>query len=224
MRIQITTNKRVVFWMLDTLLALWTSKPKKYPYNRRDAVIPQTLIPHQIRKNPFVLACFYFYVCIYMRGGIESFQAFFAMIRMWFDHPMLFIPQMAARLEPEAIQAILKVYVGWDSKQASIHWVENSRRLVKHYPCKNSMTSPSCTTYSLPSVRMRPSSRALARLPASISFCQLMASARITSARINLSLKSLCMAAPASGAVLPCLMVHARVSSSPVVKKLIRPK
>ncbi len=31
------------------------------------------------------------------------------------------------------------------------------------------------------------------------------------------------MAAPASGAVLPFLIVHARVSSSPVVKKVIRP-
>ena len=49
----------------------------------------------------------------------------------------------------------------------------------------NSITSPSFTTYSLPSVRTQPFSRALAYEPASISL-----SYATTSARINFSLKS----------------------------------
>jgi hypothetical protein len=127
----VTTNKKVVFALLDTLVERWQAK--KFPYNRKDATIPQTLIPEEIRKDQFLLACFYFYACIYMRGGIESGQAFRALIRMWRDDPHLFEPAHAQWYKPEAVATVLKKYVGWDSKNAGINWVENSRRLMQYW-------------------------------------------------------------------------------------------
>ena len=81
----------------------------------------------------------------------------------------------------------------------------------------NSTTSPSFTTYSLPSVLRSPFSRADAYDPAESKSSQ-----NITSARMNLSWKSVWIAAPACGAVESFFIVHPRVSSSPVVKKVIK--
>jgi hypothetical protein len=130
---QVTVDKKIVFRLIDTLLARWTAEPKKYPYNRPDAIIPQYLIPGEIRARKETLACFYFYICIYMRGGIESAQAFNAMIRMWREHPTMFDPIHAQWSTPAELQPILKKYVGWDSHAASVNWVENSRRLMRHW-------------------------------------------------------------------------------------------
>lgn len=128
---EVIVHRDKVFWLLDVLLARWKSKPKQYPYNRPDAVIPQRIIPRELRANKETLACWYFYACIYMRGGIESLQAFNALIRMWRDLPHLFDPAHAALMQPRDIQQVLKKYIGWDSEAASINWVFNSRWLMQ---------------------------------------------------------------------------------------------
>jgi len=129
---RVTVDRSAVSYLLDTILPLW--RAKEYPYNRKDAIIPQTLIPSELRAAKQTLACFYFYVCIYMRGGIESKQAFNAFIAIWRAHPGLFDPQEAAEMEPEAIREILISFgLGWDSKNASLNWVENSKRLVRNW-------------------------------------------------------------------------------------------
>jgi hypothetical protein len=64
-----------------------------------------------------------------MRGGIESSQAFLALIRMWRAHPNLFDPLLARWYSMEYVQGILKDYIGWDSETAAYNWVTNSRRL-----------------------------------------------------------------------------------------------
>ncbi len=125
---EITVHHERVFALLDVLLPRW--KEKRYPYNRPDAIIPQTIIPAELRKKKKELAWFYFYICIYMRGGIESLQAFRALLRMRTAHPHLFDPLHAQWWPVEEVQLILKTFIGWDSKAASINWVENSRRLV----------------------------------------------------------------------------------------------
>ncbi len=89
---QVTVHRKRVFDLLDVLLARWTATPKKYPYNRPDAVIPQTIIPAKLRANKFALVCFYTFVCIHMKGRIESLQAFKAYIRMWELRPPLIRP------------------------------------------------------------------------------------------------------------------------------------
>jgi len=130
---EVIVHHHKVFKLIDTLLERWNASPKRYPYNRPDAIIPQNVIPDSIRKDTFALACFYFYVCIYMRGGIESLQAFNAMLKMREKHPLMFDPYHASLMTQEEVQAILKEFVGWDSKNASINWVENSKRLMRNW-------------------------------------------------------------------------------------------
>lgn len=128
---EFVVHNRIIFPLLDTIVGLW--REKAYPYNRPDAIIPQTIIPQDLRSDRFTLACFYFYACIYMRGGIESLQAFNALIRMWRTYPDLFDPGKAAFMSHDIVQPILKKHIGWDSKEAARNWIENSQRLLKHW-------------------------------------------------------------------------------------------
>jgi hypothetical protein len=130
---KVVVHQEKVFELLDALLARWKSNPKQYPYNNPDAIIPQTIIPQGLRADKVTLSRFYFYVCIYMRGGIESLQAFKAMIRIWEEHPTMLDPYFAQWTPPSQMQALLKKYVGWDSKAASINWIDNSRRLMQSW-------------------------------------------------------------------------------------------
>lgn len=124
----VSIDQATVTATLDVLLGLW--QRKEYPYTLPDAVIPQTILPEHLRKNPVVLARFYFYACIYMRGGIQSLQAFRALTRLYEDRPELFDPAIAEQLLPGYVESILAKYVGWDARNAAINWVENSRRLM----------------------------------------------------------------------------------------------
>jgi len=130
---RVKVNRNAVVELLDVLLARWRTTPRQYPFNRKDAILPQTTLPANLRENKRVLACFYFYACVYMRGGIESLQAFAALVRIWKKYPHLFEPAYAAMLPPDYVQSILKEYIGWDSRAASRYWVENSRRLMQHW-------------------------------------------------------------------------------------------
>ena len=119
------------YYLFDTLVE--RQREKKFPYDMRDAFIPQKVIPSQMRSDTFVLACFYFYVCLYMRGGIKSLQAFAAMLRMYHDHPKLFDPAYAQYLQPAELQLVIAKYVGWDAKAVAGFWIENSKRLVRKW-------------------------------------------------------------------------------------------
>ena len=83
---------------------------------------------------------------------------------------------------------------------------------------KNSTTSPSCMTYSLPSERTRPFS-----LQAAIEPCSTSVSYGTTAARMKPRSKSLWILPAACGALVPFVIVHARTSLGPAVRKLIRP-
>jgi hypothetical protein len=144
----VVVHQERVSELLDVLLARWRSIPKHYPFDRKDAVVPQSIIPKEMRQNQFTLACFYFYACIYMRGGIESLQAFSALIKMWRKYPDLFDPMHAAWLQPRDIQPILKEFIGWDSKAASKNWIENSRRLRNNW-----QSNPLCVIKGLSSYK-----------------------------------------------------------------------
>lgn len=127
----VTYDTRKAFRLMDVLLERY--RAKKYPFNRADAIYPQQMITQKVRGDKYSLACFYFYACIYMRGGIESAQVFRAFLKMHNDTPLLFEPFSAARMTEEEVSAVLKKYVGWDSREARKDWVENSRRLVKNW-------------------------------------------------------------------------------------------
>lgn len=123
----ILIDHRAANQLFDTLVALW--KKKEFPFTLSRAVIPQTIIPQSLRGDKKLLANFYFYTCIYMRGGIESIQAFKALLEVYKAEPELFDPVYAGWRSPKDVEAILRKYIGWDSKQAALTWIENSRRL-----------------------------------------------------------------------------------------------
>lgn len=129
---KIIADQKAVFAVLDELLSRWTATPKQFPYNQPKAQIPQTMIPDALRRgDTYTLSCFYFYACIYMRGGIESSQAFRALLRMLKDYPSLFDPLHAQWFTEEYVRDILRAYIGWDSEVAARAWLENSRRLCQ---------------------------------------------------------------------------------------------
>lgn len=130
---KITIDEKVVFAVLDEIVGRWTATPKRFPYNLPRATVPQRLIPETLRRDKRALALFYFFVCIYMRGGIESAQAFRALLRIRGEHPELFDPLIAQALPKEEVQAVLKEFIGWDSESASISWVENSGLLMRYW-------------------------------------------------------------------------------------------
>ena len=127
----VAVDRSAVFGLLDRILPLW--QKKAFPYDQKQAIIPQTLIPEGIAGNKRLLANFYFYCCIYMRGGIESIQAFRQLISLWEDYPYLFDPKQAQLEKPKRLQTILRSYIGWDSKNAAKFWIENSQRLCEHW-------------------------------------------------------------------------------------------
>ncbi len=128
---QVRIDRKILFGLLDELVA--RRRTDRFPFTKPDAIIPQKVIPEELRRDKKTLACFYFYVCIYMRGGIESLQVFNALIRMWREHPLMFSPFHAQWVRRAEVQTLLKQYIGWDSKEASRNWGENSRQLVAHW-------------------------------------------------------------------------------------------
>jgi hypothetical protein len=131
---EISVDQKMVFELLDVLLERWRANPRRFPFDKPEAVLPQAVdIPEEVRRDKAALARFYFYACIYMRGGIESGQAFRALVQMWRAHRDLFDPLHAQWMGIPDVQEILKGFVGWDSLSAATSWVENSGRLMRHW-------------------------------------------------------------------------------------------
>lgn len=150
---KVTVHPERAFALLDALVARW--KKRQFPFNKSDAVIPQTIIPSTLRAHKKDLGLFYFYLCIYMRGGIESLQAFQALLRMRENHPMLFDPLHAQWESEHYVQQVLKEYIGWDARNASRIWVENSRRLVSAWNGNPLLLYKGVTTYDEATRRIR---------------------------------------------------------------------
>jgi len=102
-----------------------------FPYENKEEFLPQNLVPESIKNDMETHVRFYFFVCIYMRGGIKSSQAFSALIRLHTDYPDFFVPAKVGELEHRDVQEVLKKYIGWDSKNAATYWLENAKRLVR---------------------------------------------------------------------------------------------
>lgn len=114
--------------VVDRLLAL--KRGNIYPFNRTDAVVPQTLVPDELRRDKEALALFYFFICTHMRGGITSATVFRQYLRMKAAFPWMFQPKEVIKREPEEIPRVIKGFVGWDSKAAGTFWWHNSRLLA----------------------------------------------------------------------------------------------
>ena len=133
MSYEVVVRDDVGFAVFDTIIKRWQAEPKQFPYDQKGAVIPQNEIPAWLRNDKERLFNFYCYICLYMRGGIESLQAFKAMLRLISDKPELFDPVYAQHLTEAELQPIIAAYVGWDSKAVARFWIENSKRLVRNW-------------------------------------------------------------------------------------------
>lgn len=128
---EITVDRPKAGRIIGALVERW--RTKRFPYEKGLDLLPQTFIPERIRKDLRALSNFYFFVCIYMRGGIESSMVFRIFAQMWEQHPELFDPARASRMTAEDIREILKGFIGWDSEVASVYWRENAERLHRHW-------------------------------------------------------------------------------------------
>jgi|GEM_PF-6890201 len=108
MSYKVIANDVNAFEAFDIILERWQATPKKFPYDQPGALIPQQLIPNTLRKDTETLYNFYFFICLYMRGGIESVQAFRAMIKLWQNNPEVFDPFYAQHLTQSELQPLIK--------------------------------------------------------------------------------------------------------------------
>lgn len=89
----VTISQERLTWFIDELLARWRSTPKGYPFNRPDAIVPQRLVPSELRKNSRELANFYVAINCHMKGRIASAQAFRGHIALWQKYPWFYEPR-----------------------------------------------------------------------------------------------------------------------------------
>lgn len=128
---QVILDRQKAAELVDTLIEL--RRKNQFPYDSLRATLPQNMIPEEIRKDTELLARFYFFVCLYMRGGIESHTAFKQLIRVWREHPELFDAKEVSQTPERRIYSILKRFVGWDAKNASIFWKRNAALLATNW-------------------------------------------------------------------------------------------
>ena len=103
-----------------------------YPYNNR-AALPQSFIPVEITQDPLVHSRFLFGTCHYMRGTIKSDYAVKMLIELFGIVPQLFNPFEASRMEFATVRGHLHDMIAYQSEQISASWIENSRRMVRHW-------------------------------------------------------------------------------------------
>ncbi|OGG55216.1 hypothetical protein A3D62_01875 [Candidatus Kaiserbacteria bacterium RIFCSPHIGHO2_02_FULL_49_11] len=128
---EVFANKRRFFQIVDALME--RKRLKLYPFNTKQAYVPQLLILPEIRRDTVLLACYYFCICIYMRGGVESHTVFKQFNKMWQKHPEMFLPEKVAGLSHEYIHAVLKRFIGWDAVAAARFWKANMTALYRNW-------------------------------------------------------------------------------------------
>ncbi len=124
---RVTVNRDRGVAVVSTLVSLW--REKSYPFDR--AILPQELIPKEIRKDRYTLSVFYFYACLLMRGGIESETAFRQLFKIHSLFPHLFIPEQAQLMDLDDLTEIVGTHIGWDKRAVATFWIENSKRLTR---------------------------------------------------------------------------------------------
>ncbi len=126
-KFEVDTQKgRIVFGRL-----LEAFRKGDYPFH--NYVLPQDLIPTEVRENAIVCSCILFYSCHYMRGTIKSDHAMKRMVALYRQRPDFFDPSKAAQLAQEEVHRVLRSILPYKAEEISRFWIENSRRLVTHW-------------------------------------------------------------------------------------------
>ena len=112
---------------------LWRLRNGIFPFTPDKTVVPQMFIPERLRRDTRKLMLFYFFVCVYMRGSIQSITVFKQLIKMWEDFPELFEPACIVLMPEDILRAIITLYVGWDKENSPRIWKENAHQLLEEW-------------------------------------------------------------------------------------------
>lgn len=145
---QVTTDYEALEWLLgEVLLPRWRSTPKGYPFNRPDAIIPQTMVPDWLRKDVQLLSNWYTWVDEHMKGRVDSLEAFRGHLRIVAKYPWFYHAREVIYRRPAELIAVLedcistdKVNVARDIKVNAVHlhtywdgWASNMLRGIHSY-------------------------------------------------------------------------------------------
>ncbi len=145
---EVITNYEQLEWLLDVvLLPRWRSTPKGYPFNRPNAIIPQTLIPDWLRRDKKLLSNWYLGVNEHMKGRVDSIDAFRGHLRIVQKYPWFYnAREIMCRKHSEIIEALEdcistdKVNVARDIKINALHlntywdgWASNLLSGISNY-------------------------------------------------------------------------------------------
>lgn len=119
--------------LLDLLLWLQNGM---YPFGK----LKKATLPHQDENLPRTMprggrehALFLFFVCLWMKGPIQSDTAVRQLGKLYDDHPDFFEPGIAKDLDAEYLSAILLTYGLTMRKWNSVYWIRNSYILFEKW-------------------------------------------------------------------------------------------
>lgn len=122
---KITVDYDRAWRVFDTLVR--ALRAKRYPYNI--SVLPQDLLPEEMRMDKMLHARFLFYVCHFMRGAIDSVHVIRQLSALWYESPWMFEPGLVVARDVADVKAQLARAVDYHLDEIASFWWENSRRL-----------------------------------------------------------------------------------------------
>lgn len=153
---QARTDKKALFWLIDELLVRWRATPRRYPFNRPDAIIPQTIIPDELRKDQEALAVWYIAVCNQMKGRVASMEAFRGNLRILSKYPWFFNPrEVLKNYGPRDLEQVYKEFLPIDKETNARGLLWNYRLLDVHYDGSAIKLIKSLTSYDEAERRLR---------------------------------------------------------------------
>ncbi|HRH32599.1 MAG TPA: hypothetical protein PK720_00385 [bacterium] len=128
----IKINKKRAYSTYDMLLYLYDNK--KHPFE--NPVVPQAPenLPHTLIYGSRQHALYLFYICLYMRGRINSFQAFTGFKKLYLSHPQIFEPHIVNANPAEYYNIILNALrstgnLAVNAANNATFWIKNSKEL-----------------------------------------------------------------------------------------------
>ena len=105
---------------------------KELPFFEVGAGLPQDYAPQSLVKEPAALARYYFFLCLYMRGGIDSVTAAERLTRAYNEHPWLFDERVLLH-SVEEVQTILASYIALFKNRIGGFWMHNATVLWRYW-------------------------------------------------------------------------------------------
>lgn len=113
-------------------LMLAQYQARQHPFLSLQTDRPQHHVPASLSEDPLQLARFLFYLCLYMRGGIDSVHAAKQLSLVYGQHPWLFTSEVLV-LGEEDIAATVAPYIPLFRERIGRFWLHNARVLWERY-------------------------------------------------------------------------------------------